>query len=92
MICKECGCEVFKEESKGIHVGLYCCSCGKWIKWVKQDKNSNINKDDYIKENMSNEDATEKQIWFIRNIIKYKGIVGSKLHASNLISDYKNKK
>lgn len=34
MDCKYCGSSGFYLESKGTHTGLYCRSCGKWLKWV----------------------------------------------------------
>lgn len=37
--CK-CGSKVFATMKKGTQTGLYCATCGKWIKWLsKDDKN-----------------------------------------------------
>lgn len=37
--CK-CGNNTFAILKKGTQTGLYCATCGKWIKWLsKDDKN-----------------------------------------------------
>lgn len=36
--CSKCeSADVFMEEN-GIHVGLYCSNCGKWIKWLTKNE------------------------------------------------------
>jgi hypothetical protein len=35
--CK-CGCKEVFIQSEGIHTGLYCADCGKWIKWLSKDE------------------------------------------------------
>lgn len=36
--CKYCDSEELYEEPKPPHIGLYCGECGRFQKWVKQDK------------------------------------------------------
>lgn len=96
MNCKKCNSDLFYFEKRvfsdgSIHLARHCASCRTFQKWEKHSDNT-TSKEDYIKEHMSNHEATEKQIKYIRDVIKYKGVIGSKLHASNLISDYKKKK
>ena len=38
MKCKKCGHEEFEIKEKGIHHGLYCKSCGAWLKWLPRDE------------------------------------------------------
>lgn len=33
--CNRCGGEEFIEKRKGIHLGVYCKSCGRWQRWKK---------------------------------------------------------
>jgi len=96
MKCKYCDSEDFYTKEKtmqggNIHLGLYCVKCDKWQKWEKQDKDKNKDNDIYKKEYMANQDPTAAQINYIRNIVKYKGPIGSKLYASNLISKHKGR-
>ena len=88
--CPECECEEFKEEAKGLHLGLYCKACNRWIKWVKQNK-SNKTKEEYKNEYLQKQEPTDKQIYYINNIMKYTGKIENKYHASQLISGHKNK-
>ena len=34
-----CGESKSVQEKKSVHLGLYCAGCGKWIKWIPQEKN-----------------------------------------------------
>lgn len=36
--CNHCGSSNTKIEEKGTQVGLYCCDCGKWIKWLSKQE------------------------------------------------------
>lgn len=40
MKCNHCGCEEFFEQQKGDHIGVYCKSCNKWIKWRSKSEAS----------------------------------------------------
>lgn len=41
MKCK-CGSNKFATMKKGSQTGLYCASCGKWIKWLSKDEKNLI--------------------------------------------------
>lgn len=41
MVCK-CGCKEFFTQEKGTHKGLYCSSCGSWIKWLSKNEYNQI--------------------------------------------------
>lgn len=34
-VCKNCGSTDFYTKAKGPHMGVYCCHCNKWLKWLK---------------------------------------------------------
>ena len=75
MECKYCGHKslyektvVFKNGEENI--GRYCCKCDRWQKWVKQLKNIGKTADDYKKEYLSKELATDKQIDFIKKLVR----------------------
>lgn len=36
--CPKCGSVDVFTEKNGNHTGLYCGSCGKWIKWLTKDE------------------------------------------------------
>lgn len=36
--CKYCGSVNLELEEKGNQTGLYCCDCGKWLKWVTKEE------------------------------------------------------
>lgn len=36
--CKNCGSENLEIEEKGNQTGLYCCDCGKWLKWITKEE------------------------------------------------------
>lgn len=36
--CKHCGSLNLELEEKGNQTGLYCCDCGKWLKWVTKEE------------------------------------------------------
>lgn len=36
VVCKKCGSIDYEVIKKGVHTGLYCKDCGKWIKWQKK--------------------------------------------------------
>ena len=37
--CPHCGAEAgFEQREQGPHVGLYCPSCGRWVKWLPRGK------------------------------------------------------
>lgn len=33
-ICGKCGSTSFYMQQKGMQVGMYCSSCGSWVKWI----------------------------------------------------------
>lgn len=35
--CTYCGSANTEIEEKGNQTGLYCCDCGKWIKWLNKE-------------------------------------------------------
>lgn len=41
IVCKKCGSIDYEVIKKGVHTGLYCKDCGKWIKW--QSKKDIVN-------------------------------------------------
>ena len=42
MSCPSCGSEDIVQKFQGKHLGNYCGSCGRWLKWVSQDWKSFI--------------------------------------------------
>ena len=36
--CRKCGDSSFYLQQKGMQVGLYCSTCGSWIKWVSKQE------------------------------------------------------
>ena len=47
--CKYCGSLNLETEKKGTQTGVYCCDCGKWLKWATKEEIRLINhKDEYI--------------------------------------------
>lgn len=47
--CKYCGSLNLETEKKGTQTGLYCCDCGKWLKWATKEEIRLINhNDEYI--------------------------------------------
>lgn len=36
--CKHCGSLNLELEEKGNQTGLYCCDCGKWLKWITKEE------------------------------------------------------
>lgn len=59
--CKNCGSKNLEIEEKGNQTGLYCCDCGKWLKWItKEEKRVFNNKNGctpfYIPEGATNGD------------------------------------
>lgn len=36
--CEKCGSSNTEIEEKGNQTGLYCCDCGKWIKWLSKEE------------------------------------------------------
>jgi hypothetical protein len=36
--CKYCGSVNLELEENGNQTGLYCCDCGKWLKWVNKEE------------------------------------------------------
>jgi len=36
--CKNCGSENLEIKEKGNQTGLYCCDCGKWLKWITKEE------------------------------------------------------
>ena len=34
-ICKKCKSTDFYTKPKGPHMGVYCCKCNTWLKWMK---------------------------------------------------------
>lgn len=87
-ICKKCGGYEFYEVKKANNLCVYCKMCDSWITNKKHDF-SGKNKEDYKNEYLEKQPPTDKQIWFLRNKIKYKGEIKNKFHASELISKYK---
>lgn len=47
--CKWCGSTEFYTKKNGPHIGLYCKSCNKWIKWIPKKYEGNF-VEDKIKE------------------------------------------
>lgn len=50
--CEKCGSTNTSIEAKGTQTGLYCCDCGKWIKWLSNEEVRvfySINKNESIK-------------------------------------------
>lgn len=35
--CKACGSDDFFLAKKSEHEGIYCNSCGRWLKWANKD-------------------------------------------------------
>ena len=95
-ICKACGKEEFYfkivtyADGKQ-HIQQRCWDCNTFQTNVKQSNESKSN-EKYRNEYMENQEATPSQISFIQNVIKYKGDIRNRLQASELISNYKNKK
>ena len=85
----KCKCVEFELIQKGPHLGKYCVNCEKWHGWVKQNKESKT-KEEHKKEYMSNQPHTEKQEYFLRRVVGYFGEIRNRLHASELISRYKD--
>jgi hypothetical protein len=87
MECKKCQYNEFEERKVNMHVGLYCKNCGTWQKFVKQhntDKTANQYKIEYMEKQL----PTKKQLWYIKEVVKYKGIVQNKWEASQIIDSY----
>ena len=38
IICKHCGSNSLYIANRGVHTGLYCKDCGKWIKWMSKSE------------------------------------------------------
>lgn len=36
--CTKCGSTSVYSQEDGPHVGIYCCACGKWIKWANKNE------------------------------------------------------
>ncbi len=37
--CPHCGAAAgFEQRERGPHIGLYCRSCGRWVKWLPQGR------------------------------------------------------
>jgi len=83
MECKHCGYKDTYTEQKGVHLGEYCSSCGKWLKWVRQEVNQGKSKEDYKNEYLKKEAATDTQKYYIKNLLRQKQI--TKYHASKII-------
>lgn len=83
--CKHCGYtgDDFIRKSSGPHIGEYCPSCGKWLKWEKQPGNEGKTKEDYKNEYLDKQPATEQQQAYIKNLLKQNPL--SKYKASRII-------
>jgi len=44
--CK-CGCNDLFFKEKGSQVGIYCSSCGKWLKWADKNERNLMNSNNY---------------------------------------------
>lgn len=44
----ECGCEDFFFKVKGNQTGIYCSSCGKWLKWADKNERNLMNSDNTV--------------------------------------------
>lgn len=45
--CK-CGCDNLFFKEKGSQVGIYCSSCGKWLKWADKNERNLMNSDNTV--------------------------------------------
>jgi hypothetical protein len=36
MTCPNCNASETRTEEKPPHVGLYCVSCGRWLRWIRR--------------------------------------------------------
>jgi metal-responsive CopG/Arc/MetJ family transcriptional regulator len=75
MECKDCGSTDFYEkeiiDSLGRpHTQIRCQECDGWITTKKRPENIGKTKQDYIKEHMSNEPATDKQVNYMTTLYK----------------------
>ena len=55
--CK-CGCDNLFFKEKGSQVGIYCSSCGKWLKWADKDERNLMNNNNTV----GGEKPTEKPV------------------------------
>lgn len=93
-VCKKCGSIEFNFVKKIIADGRMqikqtCKHCDTFIKWAKQSDVVKT-KEQYKNEYMENQEATPKQIYYLRELCNYSGEIKNKLHASELIERYKN--
>lgn len=42
--CKACNSQHFFFAEDAMHIGIYCASCGKWLKWANKDERNLIMK------------------------------------------------
>lgn len=43
-----CGCKDFFFKVKGNQTGIYCSSCGKWLKWADKNERNLMNSDNTV--------------------------------------------
>lgn len=86
-ICKKCGEVETYEVKKSTSLCLYCKECDGWITNKKYDTTGRT-KEDYKREYMQNQPATQKQMRMIRSVVRYGGPVKSKYHAMQIIKEY----
>lgn len=72
--------------------GLWCADCDRFCKWLgkartpEQQAERQANKQIYIRERMAGQEPTKPQLEYLDKL-RYRGFVGSRLHASNLINE-----
>ena len=67
IIC-QCGSSDFFIEEKGAKTGLYCESCGKWIKWLSKEEVRLFKHKQKESENMSNQEFIQTSSLFAKEI------------------------
>lgn len=73
-VCKKCGSVELKCVKEGVHTGLWCSDCGRWVKWLNKDelkiiqmKNKKKTNDEILEEILS-------ELRIIRNYLSDKNI------------------
>lgn len=66
--CKSCGSFLYEIRYKEPHVGLYCKSCNKWIKWLSKAERKkygivNIDSSASIEQTTQYNENTEELPW-----------------------------
>lgn len=73
-VCKKCGSVELECRKEGVHTGLWCSDCGRWVKWLNKDefkiiqmKNKKKTNDEILEEILS-------ELRIIRNYLSDKNI------------------